>query len=147
MDEKKLQELMKDEAFMKELVQLKTKDEVQELFKSKGVEFTLEELEEFEREGTKLLKNSDLEDVSGGQGGEALRDFALSTICPPYGLLSALIGAEEHEKEGRASMAVRGLVGAAIGTYMWVSAAKAGVKGIKYGVHKIKEKREQKKDL
>lgn len=147
MDEKKLQELMEDEAFMKELVQLKTKEEVQEMFKSKGVEFTMEELEEFERKGTKLLQDGTLEDVSGGHGGEGeMALFFGSILAPPVGVGAAA----KYLAEGEAIPALGFLAGAAVGTGIYaalygigkysVKGVKYGVKGIKHGVDKIRGK-------
>lgn len=66
MNEKKMQELMNDEEFVKKLVTLDSGEKILEEFRAKGLEITAEELEKFEADGKKILEDGDLESISGG---------------------------------------------------------------------------------
>lgn len=66
MDEKKLEELMNDEEFVKQMATLKTEREVQEAFKSKGLDISVDEIKKLSQEGKKALEDGALEEVSGG---------------------------------------------------------------------------------
>lgn len=56
--------LSQDETFMEQLEQAASNEEVCELFKSKGLEVTVEDVEE--AKNAKELDESDLDNVSGG---------------------------------------------------------------------------------
>ena len=70
MDEKKLQELMNDEEFVKQMAELKTAEEVQVAFKAKGVEISVDEIKKLGEEGKTALEDGSLENVSGGGFGD-----------------------------------------------------------------------------
>ncbi|MBQ7704557.1 MAG: hypothetical protein IJT73_03890 [Selenomonadaceae bacterium] len=84
----KLAELLKDEAVVKELLELETDEEVQKYLAAKDIELSLDEIKTI-REGINArLNNSDelsddqLEKVAGGVGmaGDII-DIAVDTIC------------------------------------------------------------------
>lgn len=70
--EEKLKELLKDESFVKELVDKETAEEAQALLASKGVNLTAEQLNEIRKgiaariEGGEELSDEQLENVAGG---------------------------------------------------------------------------------
>lgn len=66
MDQKKMEEIMQDEGFVKQIASMATKEEIQQAFKAKGLEVTMEELDKFEADGKKALDEGELELVSGG---------------------------------------------------------------------------------
>jgi len=70
MNQERINEVLSDEIFMKQLLQMETVEEAQAAFKSKGIDFSLEELKKI-----KELRESDLsgdlsldqlDDVAGG---------------------------------------------------------------------------------
>ena len=71
----KLAELMKDENFTKELLSQETAEDTQKFLASKGVEFTIEEIESIRagvieriNNNSEELNESQLEQVAGGSG-------------------------------------------------------------------------------
>ena len=69
MDEKKLQEVFSDEAFVQSLFEMDTAQEVQAALNEKGVAFTLEEIEAFKQQLTAKsgeMNEEDLDSVAGG---------------------------------------------------------------------------------
>jgi hypothetical protein len=72
MDNKKLAELMRDEPFMKEILEATTVKEVKGLFKERGVEITDSDIEFLAKVIAQVDKNEgkiseeDLENISGG---------------------------------------------------------------------------------
>ena len=70
MNQERINEVLSDEIFIKQLLQMETVEEAQAAFKSKGIDFSLEELKKI-----KELRESDLsgdlsldqlDDVAGG---------------------------------------------------------------------------------
>ena len=70
MDEQKVKEVFSDEAFVKELVELDTPEEVQARLKEKGVDVSVEEIEQIAKalqsQAEGELDEDALEDVAGG---------------------------------------------------------------------------------
>ncbi|MBQ9480084.1 MAG: hypothetical protein IJU71_11100, partial [Selenomonadaceae bacterium] len=73
MDKEKITALMQDEAFVKELVGQEDVEDVRKLFASKGVELTVEQIDEIRKgvaarvgDGDEELSDDQLENVSGG---------------------------------------------------------------------------------
>ena len=72
MDKEKFSALLKDEAFVKELVEKETVEEAQALLASKGVELSADQLNEIRKgiaariEGGEELSDEQLENVAGG---------------------------------------------------------------------------------
>ena len=76
MDEKRMKEVFSDEAFVKELLSLKSPEEVQEVLKKKGIEASIEEVlglqdallkaQEKARGNGGELSMDDLDEVAGG---------------------------------------------------------------------------------
>ena len=71
MDEKKIQEVFSDEAFVTTLFEAETAEEVQALVKEKGLEISLEEIEAIKSQLAKVnsgegLSADELDDVAGG---------------------------------------------------------------------------------
>jgi len=75
MNEEKIKEIFSDEAFVKELLNLDTPEEIQTLLKSKGIELDREQIEKAKAfvskklamiEAGEELGDDELDDVSGG---------------------------------------------------------------------------------
>ena len=68
--QEKLNELLKDEAFVKELLEKETAEEAQKLLASKGIELTIEQLEAIQKvskaQNNEELGDEQLEQVAGG---------------------------------------------------------------------------------
>ena len=71
MDEKRMQEVFSDEAFVATLFDAENPEEVQALIKEKGLDFSLEQIEEIKNQLVKTssgdaLSADELDDVAGG---------------------------------------------------------------------------------
>ena len=73
MDKEKFTALLQDEAFVKELIEQETVEDAQKLLASKGVEFTVGQINEIRNgviarvgDGSEELSDEQLENVSGG---------------------------------------------------------------------------------
>ena len=73
MDEKRMQEIFADEAFVKELLSLETPEAVQAALKEKGIELSREEVEEI---GKALLKVVEAVSENGELSMESLDEVA-----------------------------------------------------------------------
>ena len=72
--QEKLAELLKDEAVVKELVAKETAEDAQKFLASKGVEISIEQLEEIQKaiaakSNSEEMNDDDLEKVAGGASG------------------------------------------------------------------------------
>ena len=72
MDEKKLQEVFSDEAFVQSLFEMDTAQEVQAALNEKGVAFTLEEIEAYKQQLVAKSGEMNAEDLSSVAGGKNL---------------------------------------------------------------------------
>jgi len=96
----KLDELLKDESFILEMIEKETKEEVKALLAEKGVELPLEAVEALMKEVSKsvdevmeaeALSDDDLEEVAGGKGN--FNDFKKKVAA-------AIYNAREHIMKG-----------------------------------------------
>ena len=81
MDKHQLMEVMRDEDFVNEILDMQTTEEVKEAFAEKGIELSLEEIDIISQiinkmvdKNTTELSDDDLEEISGGtliSGGKA----------------------------------------------------------------------------
>jgi predicted ribosomally synthesized peptide with nif11-like leader len=82
----KLVELLKDEAFVKELVAQETPEDAQKFLASKGVEVSAEELENIRKEilaridGNEEMNDEQLEQVAGGSVAVDVVKFGVDCI-------------------------------------------------------------------
>ena len=85
MDQNRIKEVMSDEAFVKELSQLESVEEIQVVFKEKGLDFSIEELNKISDQfaSDKELSFDQLDEVAGG--GSA------ASVIVMYGI--AIVGA------------------------------------------------------
>ncbi len=87
-NKEKLQQLMQDEEFLKEILVLKTVEEVQQAFKEKGADISIEDLERIRELITKIIENNyelteeELEKICGGNG--LLEDFIIAPIVTSF---------------------------------------------------------------
>ena len=76
----KLEEAVKDEVFVRKLADAKSPEEAQEIFLSKGLDFSLDEVKaigrSLENEGSEL-DDDELENVSGGCGWVVVAAFGI----------------------------------------------------------------------
>ena len=68
MDQNRIKEVMSDEAFVKELSQLESVEEIQAVFKEKDLDFSIEELNKISEQfvSGKELSFDQLDEVAGG---------------------------------------------------------------------------------
>lgn len=86
MDEKGLQEVFSDEAFVYALYQMRTVFEVQAALKEKGIVLSLKELEALKRQihaKAGVMTEEELECVAGGAPGSSLPFFPPPPLKPP----------------------------------------------------------------
>lgn len=93
MDEKKIQEIFADEAFVNSVAQMETAEEVQAALQSKGLELTVADVEKvrdvlLSQSQDGELSDSDLSEVSGGFLSLALIGCIASCIGATAGLAS-----------------------------------------------------------
>lgn len=71
MDSEKLNDILKDESFMKEVLKSNSAEEFKDLFKSKGIDLSDEDVKEIvnvvSNEMKKPIEECDLENISGGK--------------------------------------------------------------------------------
>ena len=92
----KILEVLKDEEFIKKILETPTQDEVQHAFKEKGVEISKEEIgilgdiinKMKEKNSTSLTE--ELNEIAGG--GQAVDDFVDGLLSPIYGARDAIKG-------------------------------------------------------
>ena len=131
MDEKKLQELMGDEEFVKQIASLKTVEEIQAAFKAKGFEISSDEIQALMQEGKQTLEEDELDKISGGSfligsvGNAAVKFGVLGSDAP----ISTKLGFVATDVAGVALLAGIGY---------------AGYKGAKKLADVIKEKKNSK---
>ena len=86
-NKEKLQQLMQDEEFLKEIMVLETVEEVQQAFKEKGADISIEDLDRIRELITKIIESNyelteeELEKVCGGG---YLEDFIIVPIVTSF---------------------------------------------------------------
>lgn len=84
MNSEKLKELMQNEEFTGKIAKLEDKEDIQKVFKENGLDVSIEELEQMENEGRKLLEEGELEGISGGVTIEPVDGDAPAEIHTPH---------------------------------------------------------------
>jgi hypothetical protein len=91
MDQKRVKELLSEEAFVKSLVSLETPEQVQAAFKAKGVDVTVDEVkalgEAVKQSASGDVSDADLEKVAGGFTGQ---DIATIMGALPPGAIDSI---------------------------------------------------------
>ena len=81
----KFEALQNSETFEKELANVSTPEEMQQLFSNHGIEMTIEEIRDLVAEASKLnndeLSAEDLDDVAGGVWYVAVGKWVLKTVA------------------------------------------------------------------
>lgn len=88
----KIDELLKDEAFVEQLTKTETPENVMDLFKTKGVNLSLEQVQKLIERGKKIneeIADADLEKVGGGVG---IKSMWKSVKKHPYVTLATTLG-------------------------------------------------------
>lgn len=96
MDNQKIRDVFSDEQFVVALLELDTAEEVQSTLKEKGLEFTLDEIDQIKNQLTSssadTLSEADLDNVAGGS--------AIATTCAVISCAIAVDG-YMHRKRRR----------------------------------------------
>lgn len=85
----KIQEVLADKDFIAKVMEMENPEEVQKAFQAKGIELTLEEIEDAKKEIGNRLENADSEEISD----EQLEQVAGGVIGTAVTIATAVVGA------------------------------------------------------
>ena len=129
METDKLQEILSDENFVREILEMKTAEEVQKAFEEKSIKLTIAEIQLLgseineqikkiqDSEENKIILDSELENISGGSNSlkkQFMEGYTSGTLGPAYAYSEANPNTRPTTKKERFSR----YAGIAIGTGM-----------------------------